>query len=248
MKKQAQAKAFIGWHLVAGLLIFTVMTLIVGAIGENVTNGEPLTLTDVRLNTWLQIHRSPSIVIALRAATELGSSWTAIPIALAFGLFLLWRRRPYWVAAIWLSVFGGMALNKLLKYAFHRPRPYINEPILSLTGYSFPSGHTMTATVLVTVLAAYFVAHTERLATRILVVLSASLLIALVGFSRMYLGAHYLSDVLGALAEGLAWLSLCLTLVYSVWRGRERKKGRTEVLHSSPPEKVCAGAQTKTDI
>ncbi len=196
------------------------MTLVVGAIGENVTNGEPLTLTDVTLSTWLQTHRSPSLVILLRVATELGSSWTAIPVALAFGLFLLWRRRPYWLAAIWLSVFGGMILNKFLKYVFHRPRPFINEPILALTGYSFPSGHTMTATVLVTVLAAYFMAHTERVATRVLVALSASLLIALVGFSRMYLGAHYLSDVLGALAEGLAWLSLCLTLVYSAWRSR----------------------------
>jgi membrane-associated phospholipid phosphatase len=133
---------------------------------------------------------------------------------------LLWRRQPYWLAAIWLSVFGGMLLNRLLKYAFHRPRPHFTDPILALTSYSFPSGHTMAATVLYGVLAAMLVTKIKRPGFRVLVVLSASLLIALVGFSRMYLGAHYLSDVLGAIAEGLAWLSLCLTAVYSVWRQR----------------------------
>jgi undecaprenyl-diphosphatase len=103
---------------------------------------------------------------------------------------------------------------------FHRPRPHFDDPILTLTSYSFPSGHSMMATVLYGVLAAYLVANTSDWRLRALVILLAGLLIALVGFSRMYLGAHYLSDVLGAMAEGLAWLSLCLTFVYSVWRRR----------------------------
>jgi undecaprenyl-diphosphatase len=60
----------------------------------------------------------------------------------------------------------------------------------------------------------------------VLIILSASLLIAFVGFSRTYLGAHYLSDALGAMAEGLAWLSLCFTAVYSIWRQRNRRAGR----------------------
>jgi undecaprenyl-diphosphatase len=113
-----------------------------------------------------------------------------------------------------------MLLNKFLKYIFHRPRPHFDDPILALTSYSFPSGHTMTATVLYGVLAALLVTKIERRSLRVLVVLLASGLIAVVGFSRIYLGAHYLSDVLGAIAEGIAWLSLCLTAVYSVWRQR----------------------------
>ena len=96
--------------------------------------------------------------------------------------------------------------------------PHFVDPILSLTSYSFPSGHTMTATVLFGVLAAYFAATTSGWGYRTLIILSAALLILSVAFSRIYLGAHYLSDVLGALAEGLAWLALCLTGVYSIWR------------------------------
>jgi undecaprenyl-diphosphatase len=109
-----------------------------------------------------------------------------------------------------------------LKLVFYRPRPHFDDPILSLTGYSFPSGHTMAATVLYGVLAVLLVTKVKRQRSKVLIGLAASLLIVLVGFSRMYLGAHYLSDVLGAIAEGLAWMSLCLTAIYSVWRQRNK--------------------------
>lgn len=76
----------------------------------------------------------------------------------------------------------------------------------------------MMAAVLYGALAAYLFSKTTDRRRRLLIVLATGFLVALVGFSRMYLGAHYLSDVLAAMAEGLAWLSLCLTVVYSVWQ------------------------------
>jgi membrane-associated phospholipid phosphatase len=111
-------------------------------------------------------------------------------------------------------------LNRYLKLVFYRPRPHFDDPLLAFTGYSFPSGHTMAATVLYGILAVLLMTKVKRKRFKVLVAISAGLLIALVGFSRMYLGAHYLSDVLGAVAEGLAWMSLCLTAVYSVRRQR----------------------------
>lgn len=217
---------FVGWQLAIGLLIFSVMTLFVGELGEHIAEGNPLTLTDVKLSAWIEANRSPIWTRALRVATELGATWWSITTALGFGIFLISRRRFYWLAALWLSVFGGMLLNLQLKSVFQRARPSFSNPVLSLTGYSFPSGHTMAATVLYTVSAAYLVTQIKRGPARMFVIAAAAFLIIIVGFSRIYLGAHYLSDVLGAMAEGIAWSSLCLTLFYSAWLRRKGRKGR----------------------
>lgn len=216
-------KRFLSLHIIAGVLVFTTMTLTLGEISENIINREPLTLADVQLSNWLHAHSSPLLTKAMFVATSLGSTVAVTCIAVALGLYFLWRRRFYWLAALATSVGGGALLNKLLKYIFHRPRPHFDDPILKLTSYSFPSGHTMMATVLYGVVAAYLLAKTQDWRWRVLIILSTGLLIALVAFSRMYLGAHYLSDVLGAMAEGLAWMSLCLTIVYSVWERRHGK-------------------------
>jgi membrane-associated phospholipid phosphatase len=215
-------RGYFGFPFIAGLVVFVGMTLILGEISEGVMNREPLTVTDAQLSNWLHRYASPPLTNAMFVITSLGSTAVASIIAIVFGLYLLWRRRPYWLAAAWLTVFGGMLLNRLLKYLFHRARPHFDDPILTLMSYSFPSGHTMTATVLYGFLAAFLVARTKSWRQRVLVILAATLLIALVAFSRIYLGAHYLSDVIGALAEGMAWLALCLTAVYSVWRWRNQ--------------------------
>lgn len=220
VKNQFYAKSFLSLHLVAGILVFATMTLTLGEISEDIINHEPLTVADAQLSTWLHTHRSPVLTTFLWIVTSLHSTLAVSCLAVIGGLYLLWRRKLYWLAALWLSVFGGMLLNILLKYVFHRARPHFDDPILTLTSYSFPSGHTMMATVLYGAIAAYLVAKMPDWWWRLLVIFLAMSLIALVGFSRIYLGAHYLSDVLAAMAEGLAWLSLCLTVVYSVWRQR----------------------------
>jgi undecaprenyl-diphosphatase len=198
------------------------MTLTLGEISEDIINHEPLTVADLQLNNWIHAHTSPLLTNVMFVVTSFGATATVTCIAVALGLYLLWRRQFYWIAALVLSVPGGGLLNRILKYAFHRSRPHFDDPILKLTSYSFPSGHTMMATVLYGVIAAYVFTQTNDWRWRLLSVVAASFLIAMVACSRIYLGAHYLSDVLGAMAEGLAWLSLCLTAVYSVWRSRNK--------------------------
>jgi membrane-associated phospholipid phosphatase len=206
------AKTVPGLHLIAGIIVFATMTLMLWQISESIRDGEPLTIADARLSSWLHTQHTPPMTTAMFAITALGSTLVVSSIAVGFGIYFISRRRFYWLTAFMSLVFGGMLLNRLLKYAFHRPRPFFDNPLLTLTGYSFPSGHTMMATVLYGVLAAYFFSNLKDWGQRIIIITLATLVIALVGFSRIYLGAHYLSDVLAAFAEGLAWLSVCLTL------------------------------------
>jgi membrane-associated phospholipid phosphatase len=221
MKKRLAGKGLLNLELLAGALVFATMTLTLGEISEDVINHEPLTVADVQLNNWLHAQGSPFMTRAMFVFTSFGSAAFVICLTAAVGLYLLWRKRFYWFTALVGSVVGASLLNKLLKFIFHRARPHFNDPILRLDSYSFPSGHTMMATVLYGCLAALLIAGIPDWHRRLLVAITAGLLIVLVGFSRIYLGAHYLSDVLGALAEGLAWLSLCLTVVYSAWRQRD---------------------------
>lgn len=220
MKKALASERHLGWYVLVGLAVFTLMTLILGLLADEVIKGEPLTGVDAQLSNWLYANRSPFLTKLFWGVTSLGSTLVASVIAIVVGLYLLSRRQPYWFATITLSIFGGMILNRLLKLAFQRARPEFDDPIISFAGYSFPSGHTMTATVVYGALAALLFIKASSRRARVLVVLGSSLIIALIGFSRIYLGAHYLSDVLGAIAEGLAWLSLCFTAIYSIWRRR----------------------------
>jgi undecaprenyl-diphosphatase len=121
-----------------------------------------------------------------------------------------------------LAVPPGMLLNVLLKHSYQRARPSFDVPLLTLPTFSFPSGHTLAATVFYGVLACYLWPQARNAIQRTAVVLGAVLMVALVAFSRMYLGVHFLTDVLAAVAEGLGWLAVCVTAVSSLRRHRER--------------------------
>jgi undecaprenyl-diphosphatase len=98
-----------------------------------------------------------------------------------------------------------------LKHFFHRERPVLENPLVTLSSYGFPSGHTMGATLLYGLLALLAWKNVRNRAARLACVAGACLWILLIGLTRIYLGAHYLTDVLGALAAGLLWLVVCWT-------------------------------------
>lgn len=222
MAKTLQTDDHPGWRLLVGFVFFAGMTLLLAAIAEDVVTGDPLTVVDAQLSAWLHTHSTPLLTALFARVTLLGSTLIAM-IAGLVAIYLLRRRQPFWFAAFVLAVYGGIILNRLLKYSFQRARPRFDDPVFSFTGHSFPSGHTMTATVVYGAIAVLVFTKNKNRVLRAGVIASAAVLIGLVGFSRIYLGAHYLSDVLGAIAEGLAWLSLCFTGVYFLWRRHHRR-------------------------
>ncbi|MFN2453735.1 MAG: phosphatase PAP2 family protein [Pyrinomonadaceae bacterium] len=220
MRARLAPGTYLGLHLTLGALILTGAAWLFGLIAEDVATGDPVTLVDRNVSAWLHARATPQLTAAMLVITYL-HSLIGVSLIASFVAFYMWhRRRLFWLLALALAVPGGMLLNVLLKHAFHRVRPSFDNPILTLNTYSFPSGHTMAATVLYGVLAAFAASKLNSWRWRVMAILVAGLMILLVGFSRIYLGAHYLSDVLGAMAEGLAWLALCLTTVDTLRRHR----------------------------
>lgn len=196
----------LGIMLAVGVVLFVF-------IATDVTRGTALTLADIRVTRWIQAWAHPNFTAAMLLITELGSTLFVSSVAFIAALYALWRRQWLRLLAIVLIVYGGMLLNVALKRLFQRARPILDEPILSLASYSFPSGHTVAATVLWGMIAVFALRTLHAWHWRLLAVSSAVTIIVLVGFSRIYLGAHYLSDVLAGIAEGLVWLLFCLVLL-----------------------------------
>jgi undecaprenyl-diphosphatase len=141
----------------------------------------------------------------------LGSLEALALVSLLVAVVLLVQRCWSSLAAWLVAVLGGEALNLLLKDIFARPRPHFERPLLVETSYSFPSGQAMESLVVYGMLAYFAVLTFSGRGKRAGSVGGAAVLVILIGFSRVYLGAHYVSDVIGGFAAGGAWLSAVIT-------------------------------------
>src|SRR5260370_23113652 len=170
----------------------------------------PLTGPDHEVAGWFHAHLTRTFVTVLRAFTEFGSGeWIGV-VLFFMVLYFVWKK--YWPSLVTLvvAVPGGMLLNEWVKIAVHRQRPFLDGWFVDWSGYSFASGHTLGATLLYGQLALFVLPAMKARHWRGLTVASAALLIALVGFSRIALGAHFLTDVLCAIPFGIFCLAFCL--------------------------------------
>lgn len=150
---------------------------------------------------------------AVRAITQLGSSWFAAIVCGSILLWLLWQRRFSTAIAIGGVFLIAKLLETGLKLTFERARPTVVPHLQDASGYSFPSGHTMTAVITYGLLAAVLVGQLSGRARWIPPII-AGLLVVLVGFSRVYLGVHYLTDVLAGTLVAGACLLLAIAAFY----------------------------------
>lgn len=145
----------------------------------------------------------------MRDLTALGSPVLAFLYALSFVGWLLLTGRPGAALFVTIAMLGAGALNTILKDVFGRERPTVVPHLMGASDESYPSGHTMVSAVLYPTIAALAGRLVRQRRRRLYLMSFAIFLALLVAFSRVYLGVHYPSDVLGGLSAGFAWALVC---------------------------------------
>lgn len=193
-----------------GLVILASAGTLFALIAENVVKAGALTIVDQEIAQWLHAHSTTMLTQCLLVITHLHDPWVLSPVAGLITVYYIWKKRWYAALSVFLVVQGAMLLNLLAKHAFQRDRPNFDDPLVTIATYSFPSGHVVASTVFYGTLVALLISQKPALHRAIYILPLAVAMVILVAFSRMYLGAHYLSDVLAAFLEAMIWVVLCL--------------------------------------
>ncbi|OIQ86234.1 calcium-transporting ATPase 1 [mine drainage metagenome] len=205
---------------VSALLVVGGAWLFFGVL-EDVLSHDPLVLVDVQVFHLAQALRGPTTDHLMVVITELGDAAVLLPLIVAalawFAARRLWLSAAYWVGAVGVA----QLLALVIKFALHRPRPM---PLYAgAEAFSFPSGHAVMSAVVYGLLAWLLLRRASPYWQR-MGGAAAMALVLLIGLSRVYLGAHWLSDVLGGLAFGVAWVAL-VAMAYT-YHCRERLQER----------------------
>lgn len=218
-------------ELIVGFVIALLGMAVFAFVADRIYLQEAFAV-DAVANPFLHAIASPALDAVMNGITTLGSALVLTPLAvLAIGI-LVYRGHRAKALFLATAVGGSVALNGTLKLTIQRPRPALPWAHV-LPDYSFPSGHSMNSIVFYLAIALIIWVTYGRRRGSIAVV--AALLIALaIGFSRIYLGYHYFSDVIGGFAAGLTWLFVVALAFETVPRGwarrpwaRPRVKGST---------------------
>ena len=184
-------------RLLIGILL---PLLLVGFLGEDVLERQRFAF-ETPLMLWLHAHSTPALDHLSVALATIGRVKVIAPLS-ALAAFLLWRRSFTSARFFVASVAGAAALTGVMKLVFHRPRPQLWPRLVTESGASFPSGHSMYSAAFVAAL--ILLAWPSRLRWPALVL--GTLFTLVVGWSRVDLGVHYPTDVLAGWLSGTAWV------------------------------------------
>jgi len=210
-----------------GLSIWAFRSVLEDVIAENETF-----YFDAPIVVHIANNRIGWVTDVMRYITFFGSGWFIIPFAAATGLFLRYKTgawRPLLLLAI--TVAGAGILDLILKVTIARPRPLAAWMAVPAAGYSFPSGHTALSAVYGA--AAYLLSRIlRRWQSKVILWSAAVAVVFLIGVSRVYLGVHWPTDVLGGWALAAMWLSVVCTAASII----EQTKGITPSVRYAPSE------------
>lgn len=218
VKTRTDRKSFYGLPLTLIVIGFVyVLSLFFGII-QDVLTSDVIVLADLRIANLLAYFRSPELTKVFLWITLLGKWQIVIGSAIIISIILwLWKKRSY-ILYLWLALTADEIFNYLGKLLVHRDRPI--NPVYLENSFSFPSGHAMVAVIFYGFLAYILIRHIKNWKTKVNIFFACLIVILAIGFSRLYLGVHFVSDVWGGYLLGF----LILTTVIAIYEWRQWKK------------------------
>jgi undecaprenyl-diphosphatase len=231
---------YLGLHLTVGLLLSLVLLGLFFSITRSVRREQgALTQFDLRLARGLEEHARthPSLLEFCRFITDLGGI-AAMVVATLVGSSLLLINQRRFVAAVWIAAaVGGGLLTLIVKEEVARARPSNPDAMVRERNKSFFSGHSMGSMIGYGMLSYVLFLGVRRRWLCALVLAALTVLVLLVGFSRLYLRAHFFTDVLGGYCIGAFWLAVCISGLEVVRRRRLKLPARS---HAPAPSSAPA--------
>ncbi len=207
-------------YLLFGLTLSVLSLWLFWSVAEDVWERDAIVIADIAFANELHAEATSLSTTFYRIISWFGAQGIVI-VGVVVGAFYMLRR--HWLNLIFwiIALGGGGLLNALIKQAIARPRPYFADPIATEQSYSFPSAHAMTSLITYGILAYFLWLAIPNRYARIGLIFAATLLIVLIGISRLALGVHYFSDVLGGFAAGGIWLGMCIVAMNIMKRREE---------------------------
>lgn len=202
LSKSSDAFKIFFSEIILGVLgIFISLSVFLKLSGSIVT-GETVSF-DASTTGFLYSFRSPFVNDIMRGITFFGGE-IFLGTAIVITIFVLWKRHQMEAIIFSFILFFGIELNLLLKDIFQRPRPTL-LPLVQESTFSFPSGHAMNSFIFFAALSFFVFWRFKNTNLKLILISISVILIFLIGISRIYLGAHYASDVVAGYCAGLTW-------------------------------------------
>ncbi len=216
-----------GLYLTVGFAACAVLAVLFGILADEVFEVHGRNPVDREWTLAVRPYQTPARDALARSVTSLGDARFLVPATLAAAGTLAWKKHRVSALLFAGAVVGGWLLEMLLKISFRRTRPDLWPALVTEKTPSFPSGHaTMSCLFFGAVVALVFHLSGNRLLRAFAAAGGAAVILA-VGFSRIYLGAHWLTDVLAGFLVGLFWVVICATgTEYFARRGRAKSGTR----------------------
>lgn len=214
------------WNLFIALLICGASLGLFTTIAYFIGNGK-IEGFDLPIIAFIQGMEAPWLTTVFKTFTSIGSWYIVVPITLivCFLLFFVFQHRQQ-AFLFAFSIVGTIALNELLKLFFKRERPEIYR-IMDASGFSFPSGHTMMAFSLYAMITYIAWRNIKIVRGQIALLAAAAFMAFMIAISRIYIGVHYPSDIVGGIAISTIWVTIVITAYSLIREFQTSKKGGT---------------------